>query len=57
MVLDVKKRNALPVYDRDNIHLIENEHLDLIRDDHVCFSSFSSIYIFFFFNITFRNQR
>ena len=56
MVLDVKKRNALPVYDRDNIHLIENEHLDLIRDDHVCFSSFSSIYIFFF-NITFRNQR
>ena len=37
LILDVKKQYELPVYDRDNIHLIDDEHLVFTIDDHVFF--------------------
>ena len=37
MVVDVKKRYALSVYDRENIHLIDDERLVLANDDQFFF--------------------
>ena len=38
VVFDVKKQYALPVYDRDDIHLTDDEHLVFTIDDQfVCF--------------------
>ena len=37
VIFDVKKQYALPVYDRDNIHLIDDEHLVFTNDDQLFF--------------------
>ena len=39
VILDVKKQYALPVYDRDNIHLIDDEHFGFTIDDQLLFFS------------------
>ena len=39
LILGVKKRYALPVYDRENIHLIEDEDLVWTTDDQLFFET------------------
>ena len=50
VILNVKKPYALTVYDRENIHLVEDELLFLTIDDKWAF-------FFFFCNVTCKNQR
>ena len=37
MILDLKKQYVVPVYDKENIHLIRDEDLTLMIDDQLFF--------------------